>query len=137
MHLNKYFVFGFRGRKRAFYHGSVIEGLWNIDRTLKTQLPTVFLVNNNPINVNQPGVTVLFLFDMVWASLVKSASGLPLDPSIIKFWRVLGKLWQLLGRSGKHWCNLTASHHFSWLGMAFFPYTFLEILLCYLSISHL
>lgn len=68
---------GPRGKRRAFYHGAIVEGLWNIDRTLKTQLPTVFLVSKNPINVNQPGVTVLFLFDMFWASLVKSVSAAP------------------------------------------------------------
>lgn len=61
-------------KREHFYHGAIVEGLWNKDRTLKTQLPTVFLVSKNPINVNQPGITVLFLFDMVWSSLVKSVS---------------------------------------------------------------
>lgn len=48
-----------------------------MDRTLKAQLPTVFLVSKYPINVNQPGITVLFLFDVVGASLVKFASAAP------------------------------------------------------------
>lgn len=38
---------------------------------------TVFLVSKTPNNVNQPGITVLFLFDMVWASPVKSVSDAP------------------------------------------------------------
>lgn len=70
--------------------------------------------------------------------LLSALCRLPPDPSIIKFWRVSGKLWQLLRRSGKHWCHLPASHHPSWLGKAyFFIYTCLEILPFYLSISHL
>lgn len=39
-----------------------------------TTFQQFFLISKNPVNVNQPGVTVLFLFDMVWASLVKSVS---------------------------------------------------------------
>lgn len=63
--------------REHFDKRAIVEDLLNIDRSLKTQLPTVFLVSKNPINVNQPGITVLFLFDMVWASLVKSVSAAP------------------------------------------------------------
>lgn len=42
--------------------------------------PNLFPSQKNPINVNQPGITVLFLFDMVWASLVKSMSAAPIPP---------------------------------------------------------
>lgn len=84
LHLNMFFIFWSGGRKRAILPWGYNRQLWNISGTLKTQFPTVFLVSKNPINVNQPGITVLFLFDMVWASLVKSVSADP-DPSIIKF----------------------------------------------------
>lgn len=50
---------------------------WLIGRTLQTQLPSVFLVSTIPINVNQSGITVLFLFDVVWPSLVRSVSVAP------------------------------------------------------------
>lgn len=50
---------------------------WLIGRALQTQLPSVFLVTTIPINVNQSGITVLFLSDVVWASLVRSVSVAP------------------------------------------------------------
>lgn len=65
------------GKREHFTKKAIVEGLWNTNKTEKIQLPTVFLVSKNPINVNQPGITVLFLFDMVWAFLVKSVSAAP------------------------------------------------------------
>lgn len=64
-------------KKEHFYHGAVVKAFVGYRKDSETQLPTVLLVSKNPVNVNQPGITVLFLFDMVWASLVKSVSAAP------------------------------------------------------------
>lgn len=62
--------------------GAFSMGLWERVNERQTGLyknttSNSFLVSKNPINVNQPGITVLFLFDMVWASLVKLVSVAP------------------------------------------------------------
>lgn len=72
------FLFGFRGRKRALLQWGSRRGFIEYRQdSKKHNLTTVFLVSKNPINVNQPWITVLFLFDMVWASLVKSVPAAP------------------------------------------------------------
>lgn len=77
LHLDKYFHRGSEEEREHFCGAIIDRALWNTERTLKTHLLTVFLVSKNPINVNQPGITVLFLFDTVWVSLVKSVSAAP------------------------------------------------------------